>query len=92
MISTTKLIELLEEKFPNAWFKEGEGFSSGYERAVWTGEGSYMDKDSVVEMFDSYDMGENYEFGAHVKLCRFVEKHGYYVECYDNGTFFIWPE
>lgn len=88
-----KLIELLEAEFPNAWFKDGGDFSNGTENSVWTGEGSYIGKgEDEVEMFDHYNMGENYQFGAHVKLCRFVESHGYWVECYDAGTYFIWPE
>jgi hypothetical protein len=92
MKTVSELITLLQKRFPNAWFKEGEGFGDGYDKSVWTGEGSYVGKgDSKCDMFDDYDMSDKYEFGAHVQLCRFVEKYGYYVECYDGGTFFIWP-
>jgi hypothetical protein len=93
MKTTTELITLLEKRFPNAWFKEGVEFQNGYEKSVWTGEGSYIGKgEKVIPMFDSYEMGKNYEFGAHIQLCRFVEKYGYFVECYDGGTFFIWQD
>lgn len=88
-MTTTKLITLLEAKFPKAWFKEGSEFSQGMGGGVWTGEGSYIGDEP---MFDYNDMSSLYEFGAHVKLCKFVEKHGYYVEAYDCGTYFIFPE
>ena len=92
MKTVEELMALLEKRFPNAWFKEGAGFSSGYKNAVWTGEDSYMGKgEKLIPMFDYNNMGAKYQFGAHVDLCRFVEKHGYFVECYDGGTFFIWP-
>ncbi len=42
-------------------------------------------------MFDYY-AGGKYEFGVHITLRKFVEKHGYYVECYDPGTYFIFPQ
>lgn len=90
MKTTAELIELLKVKFPLAWFKEGKDFGADYSTAVWTGEGSYVREN--VQMFDYNAMGADYQFGAHVDLCRFVEGHGYYVECYDAGTFFIFPE
>jgi len=43
-------------------------------------------------MFDYYDMSAKYNFGAHRTLCKFVEDRGYYVECYDPGTYFIYPQ
>ena len=92
MKTTAQLITLLEKKFPKAWFKEGEDFSSSYDTAVWTGEGSYIDKAETTQMFSYYNLSDDYQFGAHVKLCEFVEKHGYFVECYDGGTYFIFPQ
>ena len=92
MKTVAELITLLEKRFPNAWFKEGADFGNGYAASVWTGEGSYVGKgDNQRDMFDYNNMSAKYNFGAHVDLCKFVEKHGYFVECYDAGTFFIWP-
>jgi len=90
MKTVEELIELLKVKFPLAWFKHGEGFSRDMDTAVWTGEGSYVRED--VQMFDYNAMGSDYQFGAHIELCEFVEEHGYFVECYDAGTFFIYPQ
>jgi hypothetical protein len=84
-----ELFEALTERFPKAWFKEGGDFANGYETSIWTGEGSYIGDE---EMFDYYAMGNKYEFGAHITLRNFVEKRGYYVECYDAGTYFIYPQ
>lgn len=91
MKTTTELITLLEKRFPNAWFKEGAGFGNGYEKSVWTGEGSMLN--NGLPMFNYYSTKNCYAngFGAHEQLCNFVEKHGYYVECYDAGTFLIYP-
>jgi hypothetical protein len=87
-MTITKLITLLEKKFPNAWFKEGAEFSNSTSGSVWTGEGSMIGDE---EMFNYFGSGDTYKFGAHIKLCNFVEKNGYYVECYDAGTYMIYP-
>ena len=90
MATVTELIELLNKRFPKAWFKKGKDFSTSgdYDKSVWTGEDSYIGKE---RMFDYYSESKKYIFGAHNSLCDFVEKYGYYVECYDAGTFFIFP-
>jgi hypothetical protein len=93
MNRTTKedLIEALQKRFPKAWFKDGADFGSGSDTAVWTGEGSELN--NGLPMFNYYSERSCYAegFGAHEQLCNFVEKHGYYVECYDAGTFLIYP-
>jgi hypothetical protein len=89
--TTEYLIKALTKRFPKAWFKEGGEFSTSgeFDTAVWSGEGSYLNND--VQMFNYYSESSNYIFGTHKQLTDFVERHGYYVECYDAGTFFIFP-
>jgi hypothetical protein len=93
MNRTTKedLMESLQKRFPNAWFKDGAEFGGGSDTAVWSGEGSMLN--NGLPMFNYYSDRACYRdgFGAHEQLCNFVEKRGWYVECYDAGTFFIYP-
>ena len=92
--SREKLMELLEKKFPNMWTKEGELFGNHKENTIWTGEGSYLkDKEGMEwEIFDYFSMSETYQFGVHIELVEFLNKHGYYTECNDPGTYFITPQ
>ena len=86
--TTEELLEALKKRFPKAWFKDGNDFGPGYNTSIWTGEGSYI---GAERMFHYYANGK-YEFGVHITLRKFVEKRGYYVECYDPGTYFIFPQ
>lgn len=90
-IDRNTLIDILKSKYPKAWFKPGEEFSSDYsENTIWSGEGSYAN--NGMKLFDPYsDNYENYELEVYKPFNDFIESMGYYVEPYDAGTFFILP-
>jgi len=92
MKNVQEMITMLKAKFPKAWFKDGAEFNDSSSKAIWTGEESYIDKEGIIPMFNYYSERDCYQFGAHVALCKAVEAEGYYVECYDPGTFFIYPD
>jgi hypothetical protein len=96
MITVTEFIALLEKEFPKAWFKDGVEWDGQEDTSVWTGEGSYIDVDGFeMDIFNywSEDYKEvTYVMGVHKKFREFVEKHGFWVECHDAGTYFLYRE
>lgn len=52
-------MDILKKKFPKAWFKLGEDFSSGYsENSIWTREGSYTNNGMPLFDYYSEDFGK----------------------------------
>ena len=88
MKTRDELLELLEKKFPDCWFKEGEMFGSGHAGSIWSGEGSIIDG---MDLVNDYAQGNKYIMGVHHKMDAFLEKHGWYHELYDSGTVFFYP-
>jgi len=84
--SKEELLELLKKKFPGCWFKDGALFSSSYQNSIWSGEGSSIDD---MQLVNDYIESKKYELGVHVKMSKFLEKHGWYAELYDSGTVFF---
>lgn len=81
---------LLESKFPKAWFKDGGEFSSGYENAIWTGEGSEMYDEEYefdVPLFNYY--GYQDTLGINPKFNAILDSLDLWAEFYDGGTVFI---
>ena len=90
-ISRDELMDLLEKRFPKAWFKPGENFGGGYsERTIWTGEGS--EANNGMPLFDAYSSSSKYVMDVYKPFNDLVESMGYYVEPYDSGTYFIIPK
>ena len=94
-LTTDKLLDLLEKRFPDCWFKDASLFKSNYQ-GVWTGEGSYIeevidtsDNTMKIPAFDMYGHHTIYEMGVHKQLVAFLDQFGLYAEAYDSGTFFI---
>jgi len=88
MTTLSELKELLELKFPNAYFRKGVDFSLDTKDSIWCGCDSIIGKNT--KMFNHNGKQSMYEFGAHKKLCKFVNKYGYFVEAYDCETYFIY--
>jgi hypothetical protein len=86
--SIERKLNKLEAMFPNAWFKPGEYFSSGFENAIWTGEGSDI---NGVCMFNYYGYQNEDMIGVHPKMAATLKKMNMYADWYDAGTVFIWP-
>ena len=82
----------LAKKFPKMWMKEGEDFSPSYEGAIWTGEGSEHDD---LEIFNYWSMDYEekvYVMGVLKEVRKVVEDAGWWIECHDAGTYFIFPD
>lgn len=90
-IDRDTLLTLLKNKYPKAWFKPGEDFSSDYsENTIWTGEGSYSNDGNLL--FNPYsDDYKKYVLDVYKPFNDFIESLGYYIEPYDAGTYFILP-
>ncbi len=89
------ILELLKEKFPTCWFKDGEEFDNNPNCLVWSGEGSILKDDdgNEVDAFDPYftDAKEVlYIMGVHKDLHNFVKSKGAYWESYDAGTYLLY--
>lgn len=89
------MMAALKKEFPGMWTKPGEEFSHNHamDHAIWTGENSFDKED--LPMFDYYaeDPQENYYvMGVRRPLHEFLEKHGWYAEAHDPGTYFLVPE
>ena len=85
-----KIIDALEKKFPNCWFKDGDLWGSS--ATVWSGEGSRIDG---MPAFDSYASGWDpketmYVMGVKKELADFVKSKGYFWEAYDSGTYLLY--
>ncbi len=85
----------LQKAFPGCWFKEGSEFDgglAGYQAAVWSGEGSYVDVPGVgeLEVFNTYGVDGVYDLGVHYLLEEFVTERGYRWEAYDAGTYLLY--
>lgn len=85
-----ELMVALKQKYPRAWFKLGEDFSSEEEGSIWSGEGSYTNDD--IPLFNYYDEYGMYEFGVLNELNEFLESVGWYAETYDPGTYFFYKD
>lgn len=85
---------MLKKAFPKMWMKNSEDFSSDYnDNAIWTGEGS--EGNDGLPLFDYYaeDPKEHvYVMGVRKTLHDLLNKHGWYAECYDPGTYFLQPD
>jgi len=90
-IDRDTLLSLLRKKYPKAWFKPGEDFSSEYsENTIWTGEGSYANDGN--SLFDPHSNDyKKYVLDVYKPFNDFIESLGYYIEPYDAGTYFILP-
>lgn len=88
MKTKTELLKILKKEFPNCWFKDGEDFSSSHKNSIWSGEGSHINGENLV---DDYTTGKKYILGVHHKMDAFLTKHGWYHELYDSGTVFFYP-
>lgn len=84
-----EMMALITKRFPNIWMKTSEQFD-GRKDAIWTGTNSFIDKDKEVPAFNDFIESKKYDIGVHVTLVSFLNKHGYYAEAYDCGTFFIY--
>lgn len=90
MTTRDALIKILAKEFPKMWMKPAEDFGGGYDsKAIWTGEGS--ENNDEEPMFDIYSDNSIYNMGVHKDLVAILDKHDYYAEAYDGGTYFISP-
>ena len=83
-----ELIELLQKKFPQCWFKDGGEFSNSNSSSIWSGEGSTIKGKKLV---DNYTDSKDYVLAVHKSMVKFLDKHGWYPELYDSGTVFFYP-
>lgn len=67
--------------FPDAWVRVGD-FNDDGEEVLWSGEDCF--DANGMPLFDYY---EDCGYDIHPKLVALAEKHGYYFECYDSGTY-----
>lgn len=77
------LLAELRLKFPAAFLKTSEEFSSSRPGGIWiTGK----------EMADYYGKDNSgFDYYVNPKLQRILEKHRFYLEPYDPETWFAWP-
>ena len=87
--SKEKLIELLQKKFPDCWFKDGILFSQNYTTAIWSGEGSEI---KGMPLLNAYTSSKKYTMEVHNDMDNFLKKHGWYAVLYDAGTVMFYPE
>ena len=93
-MSITDRLEALKadinKHFPEVWTKDGDDFGGGQENTIWTGEGSQMP--DGLPAFDPHCfdiMERNYVMGVHKELRSLLNKHDFYAEQLDGGTFFL---
>ncbi len=89
--SNSKILKELIAEFPDCWFKPGHEFDNG-KAAVWSGEGSSIgDEQAFDPNAWEWDIEENhFTMMVNNKLHNYVKERGYYWECYDPGTFFLY--
>lgn len=95
MKTQEEMLELLKKKYPKLSLKKSEEFSPNYKNGIWSyGDKELKAKDGFV-LIDYYATNhtkkQRYEFGVHIELRSFLEKHGWYAEWYDVGTIMFWP-
>lgn len=71
-LTTDKLLDLLEERFPDCWFKDASLFKSNYQ-GVWTGEGSYIEE--VIDTSDNTMKIPAFDMHGHCTLKHTMEEH-----------------
>ena len=77
----SKLIEKIQKKYPGASVLPLSDFGRGYrdQIGVWL-------RGECVEPFSS-----KHEFGIKPSFVRWLEKKGWFLECYDFGSYHITP-
>lgn len=92
MKSHTQILKELTKAFPDCWFKPGVDFDGNKNRAVWSGEGSYIDGLDAFNYYwyDEDPKEEIWIMGVNRKLHDFVDTRGFYWECYDGGTYMLY--
>lgn len=81
-MDTEKMIAILENKFPQCWFKEIDG-------AITSGEEAEIDGLPAFN-YNGYDSDPNesiWVMGVQKELEEFVNDLGMYWECQDPGTY-----
>jgi len=87
-VRATTLVSRIEKAFPNV-----EGVEARGKRKVFLGdvaEGAEFEGLPLCDYYNNLE-GSYYTFGVHNKLWKLVEKAGWFVECYDPGTYFAYP-
>lgn len=92
MTKRSKLISLLKKEFPKIngiCASEELGYSKGAIHLGDCAEGGEIDDLPACDYYDfEHDPQEKiYVLGVHKKLAEFVEKHGWYVECWNPGVY-----
>lgn len=96
MMEKETLIKKLQKTFPGI---EGihDGDDWGNPGSIHLGdcaEGGQIDGDNACD-YNSWECDPNEEtwiMGVHKKLKKVVEDAGWWVECYDPGTYFAYPQ
>lgn len=80
----------LQERYPNAWFKIGDDFSSSgsHNGSIWSGEDAC--DGNGFPLFSPYNSNASYDLEVLKDLVAFSKKCGWYWESYDCGTFFAY--
>lgn len=64
--------------------------AAGWEHGVWTGGDALMP--DGLPIFSTLMQGEEtHDGGVHTGFTAWLEARGWYLECYDGGTYFIVP-
>ena len=84
MSKTETMIAILENEFPQCWFKDVEG-----DGVITSGEGSVIDE---MEAFNYNGWADDpqetiWQMGVNKELVDFVEGFSMYWECQDPGTY-----
>lgn len=92
MTTRNQMTNLLAAKFPKLKTIPSEVFDGTKDRIV-TGEGSEMPDEMPAFDYWSQDYKETtYIMGVHKDLVAFLDKHGWYAEAHDPGTYFLSPQ
>lgn len=64
--------------------------AAGWDYGVWTG--GEADMPDGLPIFSTLMQGEDtHDGGVHTGFTSWLEARGWYLECYDGGTYFIVP-
>lgn len=91
MINETQLLAEMKATFPGIHARPLKEFgATGFTYGVWTGGEALMPDDWPI--FTTLHANEpEYDGGVHRAFTAWLESRGWYLECYDYGTYMALP-
>lgn len=90
-MNNSQILEQLQARFPDAWFKPAQEFDGG-SGIAWSGEGSLIDGEPAFDYYSwEWDKHEqHYVMGINRTLYDYTSKLGLHWEAHDAGTYILY--